>query len=209
MADLEEDSGTSRKELLERVEVLEAMIREGRQATCRCGWIFVLWGVVDLTGLALQWKMQRAMWVWPVVIATGFLIQWLVLARTRRGPPQRTFVKSRSIGAVWGMMGLGVCLYVAAAMVRGFTWQLSYIAGILMMVGLAHAISAAILRWRVQAAAAALWWAGGVATYFASGHGKLLLGIVVADLFFGLVVFGLYVMFLERRCGTGAVAGHA
>jgi len=206
MADLEGQDDGLRKELMERVELMEAMICEGREATCRCGWIFVLWGVVDLTGLALNWELPHAMWVWPVVIAAGFLIHAVGLARARRRPRQRTFVKARNIGAVWGMMGLAVCLYVAAAMIRHLTWQLSYIAGILMMVGLAHAISAAILRWRVQAAAAALWWAGGLATYFVQG--KALLAIVIADMFLGLVVFGLYVMFLERRHETGAVAGH-
>jgi hypothetical protein len=207
MQNMEPEGGTSREELLERVALMEAMISEGRRATCRYGWIFVLWGLVDLAGLAWQWEMPHSMWVWPVVIATGFAIQAIGFARMRRGQPKRQSVQSRSVGAVWSMMGLAITLYVAAAMIRHMTWQISYVAAVLMLIGLAHATSAMILRWKVQGLVAGLWWAGGVATYFVKG--ELLLALVVTELFLGLVAFGLYVMFLERQRGSGAVTSHA
>ena len=65
--------------------------------------------------------------------------------------------------SVWGMMGLAMGIYIAAAMFTHFDWQYSYMAAILMMIGMAHAISAMILRWRVQGLVAAVYWAGGVA----------------------------------------------
>lgn len=207
MDDLKPEGGTSREELLERVALMEAMIREGRRATCRYGWIFVLWGLVDLTGLAWQWEMQRSPWVWPVVIGSGFVIQSLGMARLRRGGRVEKSVQARCVGAVWSMMGVALTLYVAAAMIRHLAWQVSYIAAILMMIGMAHAISAMILRWRAQGVVAAAWWAGGVATYFIGG--QTLFGLVVGELFLGMVAFGVYVMVLEHRRGTGAVAGHA
>jgi hypothetical protein len=105
------------------------------------------------------------------------------------------------------MMALGVSLYCAAAIVRHVTWQISYVAAILMLVGLAHATSSVILRWQAQAVVAALWWAGGIASFFLPGMYLYLL--VVAELLFGLVAFGLYAMLMERRRAAARVQHHA
>ena len=75
--------------------------------------------------------------------------------------------------------------------------QISYIVAILMFVGMAHAISALILRWPVQGAVAVLWWAGGIGMYFIGGD--YFLAIFVAEMFFGMVLFGLYAMWLDGR----------
>lgn len=208
MSNLESEGGTSREELVQRLALMEAMISEGRCTTARYGWLFVLWGLVDLSGLGLQYALRHSYWVWPVVIAVGWAIQSLGLIAMRRSRVEhgRSF-KSRSLGAVWGMMGAAVTLYVAGGMIGHLSWQISYVSAILMMVGLAHAISAVILRWWAQGVAAALWWAGGVATYFV--RGAALFAVVVCVTFFGLVVFGLYAMLRERRRGMRAVAGHA
>jgi hypothetical protein len=207
MADLEDEGGTSRRELLERVELMEAMIAEGRCTTGRYGWMFVLWGVVNLVGIAGQRQFPHSRWVWPVLLIVGWAIQIVGLMLVRRRWQGGRSSRSRNVGAVWGMMGIALTLYVAAAMIRHITWQLSYISGILMILGLAHATSAAILRWRAQALVAALWWAGGVAIYFVPDPARV--AIVAIEMFFGLVVFGLYVMARERRRGRPAVASHA
>lgn len=207
MADLEDEGGTSRRELLERVELMEAMIAEGRCTTGRYGWMFVLWGVVNLVGIAGQRQFPHSRWVWPVLLIVGWAIQIVGLMLVRRRWQRGRSSRSRNVGAVWGMMGIALTLYVAAAMIRHITWQLSYISGILMILGLAHATSAAILRWRAQALVAALWWAGGVAIYFVPDPARV--AIVAIEMFFGLVVFGLYVMARERRRGRPAVASHA
>ena len=207
MGDSEGQGGVSRKELLERVELMEAMIAEGRCTTGRYGWMFVLWGVVNLAGIAGQKQFPHSGWVWPVVLAVGWAIQIVGLMMLRRRSPRGRTVRSRNVGAVWGMMGIGLTLYVAAAMIRHITWQLSYVSGILMILGLAHAISAAILRWRAQALVAAVWWTGGVAIYFVPDPARV--AIFAIEMFFGLVVFGLYLMARERRRGRPAVAGHA
>jgi hypothetical protein len=207
MADLEDEGGTSRRELLDRVELMEAMIAEGRCTTGRYGWMFVLWGVVNLVGIAGQRQFPHSRWVWPVLLIVGWAIQIVGLMLVRRRWQRGRSSRSRNVGAVWGMMGIALTLYVAAAMIRHITWQLSYISGILMILGLAHATSAAILRWRAQALVAALWWAGGVAIYFVPDPARV--AIVAIEMFFGLVVFGLYVMARERRRGRPAVASHA
>ncbi len=45
MSASEDENGMDRAELLQRVELMEQMIAEGRSAVERKGWIFVAWGV--------------------------------------------------------------------------------------------------------------------------------------------------------------------
>jgi cell division protein FtsW (lipid II flippase) len=104
----------------------------------------------------------------------------------------------RSVETVWAVMGVALAIYVSSAMVSHFSWQMSYIAGILMMVGMAHAISAVILRWRVQGAVAVIWWAGGVAMFFDPPLRVIHL-IMFVEMSVCMVLFGLYAMLLERR----------
>src|SRR5580704_19695443 len=101
--EFEDEKEISREELLQRVALMEAMIAEGRRSTCRFGWIFVLWGFVNLVGMLLEWNHPRHIWNWPVVIAVGLAIQFAVFWLRRRGSRGRTSnLRSRAIGAVWG-----------------------------------------------------------------------------------------------------------
>jgi hypothetical protein len=197
----EPDNGATRDDLLQRIELMETMIAAGRRSTTRCGWIFVLWGVVDLAGIGWE-RVRPSYWIWPIVLLTGFALTFLGRALQKTGPARCANLQDRIIGAVWSMMGLATTLYVAAAMVRHLTWQYSYIAAIFMFVGLAHAISAMILRWRVQGAVAGLWWAGAIAMFFAHTP-KAIFVIFPLEMFFGMVLFGLYAMMLDRRDSGG------
>ena len=208
MERFEERDGTSREELVQRVALMEQMIAEGRRTTGRYGWIFVLWGLVDLAGLGWERLQPGNLWVWPIVLGSGLVLQAVGITMVRSsGRPRETSAKERSIGAVWSMMGAALTLYVACAMVRGVTGDVSYVPAILITVGMAHAISANILRWKLQGVAAGLWWAAGVVSFFLRGDG--LFWMVVAVMFFGLVGFGIVVMARERRCSSQAVARHA
>ncbi len=108
------------------------------------------------------------------------------------------------------MMGLALSLF---AVFGGITHHgehaiALYLAAILFFVGLAHAISAVILRWAMQGMVAAVWWGGGIAILFAAVAGDDA-EIFLTAMFFGQIVFGLYAMLLERRrrlCGTGDAA---
>jgi hypothetical protein len=208
MTDSQPTNDTTRDDLLQRVALMEAMIAEGRRNTTRFGWIFVLWGLVDLAGVGWE-KLQPGFdWIWPITIVAGFVIQALIFVLRRNvilvcGKS----VQTRSIGAVWSMMGVTILLYVVAAIVQHRAGQISYIAAILMFVGMAHAISALILRWPVQGIVAALWWAGGIGTYFIPGD--YFLAIFVAEMFFGMILFGLYAMWLDRRDHSGRITANA
>jgi hypothetical protein len=109
--------------------------------------------------------------------------------------------------SVWGMMGLTVGIYTASAMLTHFDWQFSYIAGLLMLLGMAHAISATILHWKIQGLVAALYWAGGVAI-FALNSGRATSAIMLLEMGVLMILFGLYATWAEPKNdgGRGACA---
>jgi hypothetical protein len=204
----ESDNGTSREDLLQRVALMEIMIAEGRRSTGRFGWIFILWGLICLSGVGWSYLQPHSYWVWPIVIGGGFVIQFMGIAMHRRSGNWSTEnMKSRSVAAVWRMMGIAIILYAVPAAVQHQMQHISCIAAIFMFMGMAHATSATILRWKAQAVVAGLWWTGGVAMYFVPGD--YVIAIYVAEMVFCQVLFGVYAMMLERRRAAGLVQHHA
>jgi len=203
MANFEAEEGTTRDDLVQRVALMEEMIAEGRRSTIRFGWIFVLWGLIDLAPVGWQLAVPHSDWVeiwsWPIAIACGFVIQSVVMAilRRRSGVVCGSNIRGRSISAVWAMMGLTAMLYFAGAMISHKAWQISFVVAMLMFVGMAHGTSAMILRWRAQGLVACVWWIGGIALFFLSN--RYWLQIFVSEMCFGMIGFGLYAMWLERH----------
>ncbi len=197
-----------RDDLVARINLMETMIAEGRQATSRCGWIFVLWGLVDISGMALQFLYPGHDWNWPVTIAVGLIIQFVGLGiRRNTGRECPPNIQCRAISAIWGMMGLTLILFCFTAIFTHHAWGTPYVASIFMTIGLAHAASAIILRWRVQGLVAALWWAGGIAAFFLPD--AWFMGVFCIEMLFGMVFFGLYAMWLERRTPPPTVVVNA
>jgi hypothetical protein len=205
MANPEPDSnaedGTTRDDLVQRLELMEQMIAEGRQTTMRCGWIFVLWGLVDLAGMGWQQRPHHTQWAWPICLGVGVLATVAGLALRRRPPSRPRATQCRDVQAVWSMMGLAMIIYVFTAQFTHFAWQYGYISALLIIIGLAHAISAVILRWPVQGVVAAIWWAGAVAILVCNSYRATDL-IFLIEMCFGMIAFGLYVMLLERNSGV-------
>jgi hypothetical protein len=197
-----------RDDIVARLDLMEAMIAEGRHATCQFGWIFILWGLVDLFGMALEWHRDHP-WNWPLAIGLGMAIQFagFRLRRRSRGVCSPN-TQSRAISAIWGMMGATLCLFCFTAIFTHQAWSAGYLAAIFMTIGLAHAASAIILRWGVQFAVAVLFWAGGVACFFVN-DGRWFLYIFGVEMLFGMILFGIYAMILERRTPPPTVAIHA
>jgi hypothetical protein len=208
MADFEMKDGTTRDDLMQRVALMEAMIAEGRSMTMRCGWIFVLWGLVDLAGVALELLHPDYLWNWPAVIAMGILIQFAGLRMRRNsGRVCAANTQSRAISAIWAMMGVSLTLYCFTAIFTHRSGGVTYLAAIFIIIGFAHAASAIILRWRVQGAVAILWWAGGLASFFLSSI--RFLGVFCFEMLFGMILFGIYAMILERRSTPPSVTANA
>jgi hypothetical protein len=208
MTDFETDGeGANRDDLLQRIELMETMIAEGRGFTTRNAWIFVLWGLVNLTGWSWQHFFRHSdfagAWAWPICLIAGVVLTVAGKALQKRDQGYAKNSVCSRVMAVWGMMGLALGIYVASAMITHFTWQFSYVAALLMMIGMAHAISAVILRWRVQGLVAAIWWAGGAAIFFLNSW-RATSDIMLAEMCLGMIAFGLYAMMLERNGGRSA-----
>jgi hypothetical protein len=198
MVTTENGNGENRDELVQRLELMEQMIAEGRRSTICRGWIFVLWGVLYFAAVGWVLFLPHKNWAWPVCMAAGIVTMIVAGLRRRRATGGTQNVRSRSIEAVWRMMGTGISLFAFTGVVAHHAGGIAYSAAILFFIGLAHAISAMILRWRVQGVVAAIWWAGGMATFFVSTW-KESLAIFLTASFFGMILFGLYAMMLERR----------
>jgi hypothetical protein len=208
MSNLDPDSGTSHDDLVKRLELMEAMIAEGRGFTTHNAWIFVLWGVVDLTAWSWQHFVHTqfaGQWAWPICLIAGAVLTFAGKALQKSPPGVPNSVACGRVMAVWLMMGIAMAIYVASAMITHFTWQYSYVAALLMMIGMAHAISAVILRWRVQALVAAIWWAGGAAIFFLNSW-RATSDIMLAEMCLGMIAFGLYAMVIEARKGGPTVS---
>jgi hypothetical protein len=202
-----DNGGTSREELVQRVALMEAMIAEGRRTTARYGWMFVMWGVVYI--VAMVWTMYLPLrnLAWPVCISLGILMNVMMKTRQKRAGLSET-QRSRNIEAVWIAMGIAVSLFVVAAVLAEHGSDPVYVAAIMFIVGMAHGISALMLRWGAQGLAAAAWSGCGAACCFATTARQIEVLFLVAS-FFGNVVFGLYVMRLERRRPAATVQQHA
>jgi len=207
MTNFESDGGTTRDDLVQRVALMEAMIAEGRRSTARFGWIFVMWGLVYFAAIGWSYYLPYKYWAWPVCAGVAILAGIVVKMRQKRAGNSSGNIRSRSIESVWQGMGTGIILYVGAAIASHHAGSVAYVAAILFFIGLAHAISAMILRWGVQAAVAAIWWMGGIAVFFVTPEQSIVLFLVAS--FFGMILFGLYAMWLERQPSTALRQNHA
>jgi hypothetical protein len=195
MVTTENGNGGSKDELLQRLELMETMIAEGRRATGRYGWVFVLWGVVYFAAMGWVVFLPHKNWAWVTCVLVGYAFNHAFMKRQRAYGDKTP--RSRAIAAVWIAMGISIWIYGIGAGIGNHLWLASYVAPILIFLGMANAISAMILRWKVQGVAAAIWYAGGFATFFATQRQSI--AIFLTATFFGMILFGLYAMMQERQ----------
>jgi hypothetical protein len=207
MTDFDTTNPPRRDDLVQRIELMEAMISEGRCTTMRYGWIFLMWGLLYYAAIAWEMYLPGRNFAWPVCMVLGVIIIQIWRWRIVRSGVGHESPRSRSIGAVWGAVGCAFFLYMGAAAASHHIQSPAVNATVMFFLGLAHAISAIILRWRVQGAVAAIWWAGGMAIFFAPYPASLF--IFLAATFFGMILFGLYTMMLERQRAASLVQHHA
>jgi hypothetical protein len=204
---LKNEAGDDHNELLQRIELMETMITEGRRSTARYGWVFVMWGLVYFAAMGWAFFLPFANFAWPVCIVTAIVILNVAKVRQRRRGTSEN-LRSSNIEAVWKGMGIAITLFIYAAIASHHMNGPAFWAAISFFVGLAHSISAMILRWWMQGIVAAIWLAGGIATFFFTRPSEGI-GIFLVAIFFGQILFGLYVMMLERRRIANSVQRHA
>ncbi|MGO8719076.1 MAG: hypothetical protein ACLQMO_07645 [Acidobacteriaceae bacterium] len=185
----------TREELLTRLELVEAMVKEGRKSTEYWGWTFVLWGTAYLIAIAwASWSMRPDI-AWPVTMIAAMILTVIVAARKKRAKPQTPV--SRAIGGIWAAVGTAIFIYSFAVAISGRSEMHSYMAAIEILLGVANCAVSMVLRWRGQFLIALLWWVSAVATCFVNM--RFVTPILIADTLVGFLSFGLYLMYSERR----------
>jgi hypothetical protein len=182
-------------ELRERLSIIESMIAEGQRSTESWGSTFVLWGVAYYVAIAWS-RWGHGGWAWPVTISVAALLT-VVLTFSRLGGHPRTTL-GRAIGSIWIALGISMfLLFFAAGLTGRLTDRHLFFAVISAILGLANGASALILRWKVQLACAAVWWAAAIATCFGSDTQSIIVFLVA--IFLCQIVFGIYGMIASTQ----------
>ena len=187
----------ARPELVARLELIERMIQEGRRTVERWGWVYAMWGVGHVVGVAATFAWPaRAGLVWAVAMATCGVTMGVVASRrqkNQRAEPQL----SRALSAVWGAFGLMLVFlfssFVAPATESASAWCAVFSAAY----GGAFFASGHIAQWAPMKANGLLWGAAAIAMKFIGDAPAL--AVFGAMALFGEIGFGLYAMAHERK----------
>jgi hypothetical protein len=192
---------TDSLELSERLNMIEAMIAEGRGRYESWGWMFVLWGVAYY--VAFFWAAwTRFAYAWPITMIAAALLT--MVGKWRRGNQPSTTM-GRAIGATWCAMGISMFILLDAL---GFSGHLEdvriFVAAAAAMIGTANAACSMMLKWKAEFACALVWWTATVIASFGSAHAAI--GAFLVAIFLCQIVFGIYAMILEWRRRVRGVA---
>jgi hypothetical protein len=188
-------------DLRDRLNLIESMISEGRQRTESWGWTFVLWGLAYI--VAILWASKggaisiwgQTMLAWPVTMIAAAILTIAIGSRKGKGQPGTTM--ARAIVSIWISVGISMILIFPALATSGRLDEHAFVAIVAAMLAVANGASAMILKWKTQAACAAIWWITSVAACF--GSEMQLTVVFLAALFLCNIVFGVYAMTMEAR----------
>lgn len=191
-------------ELTERLNLIEAMIAEGRRKCESWGWTFVLWGVAYY--VAFSWAAWgHFAYAWPVTVVAAALLT--VVGFWRQGNRPGTTL-GRAVASTWWAMGISMFVLFDAL---GFSGHLTdpriSLAAASAMLGTANAACSMMLKWKAEFACALVWWAATVAASF--GSVDTAVGAFLVAIFLCQIVFGIYAMVLEARRRRVRGAAHA
>lgn len=192
-------------DLRERLGLIEKMIAEGRRTTESWGWTFVLWGVALYAAFAWSALKQTA-WAWPATALIAVAATILIASAKRGGQPATTL--GHAVGSIWVALAITMFVLFGGLATSG---RLSdphlFAAAVCAILGLANGASGLILRWKAQIASAAMWWIAAVAACFGTDDQSAI--VLLAAIFLGQIVFGIYGMIAEARARRRRVPAHA
>lgn len=183
------------QELLDRIDLIERMIGEGRRTTQYWGWTFVLWGAGQL--IALIWTNYggNPAVAWPVTMIACGVLTGIGSRRMHAVERAETFI-SRALGAIWFSCGISISVLAFIGNPRGVFTASSFLAAFFALMGFANFASGLVLHWRLQQGLGILWWAAAAFAMFAPDKlgGWAFVGMDVV----GEILFGVYLMARER-----------
>jgi hypothetical protein len=183
-----------RREMLDRLKLIETMMAEGRQSTQRWGWSFLLWGTGPLMAMLWSAHGKHAEWAWPVTMGLCIIVNGLVVAARKRTGQSKT-TTTRSLSAIWTCVGATALLFAFAAVRSGMSEFRYLYAALFALAAVAHGASSLILRWRTQFLAALVWWIAGVAAFVVPA--ARLQDLAALALVLGNIVFGGWLTYRE------------
>jgi hypothetical protein len=194
----------SQAELLERIEVIERMMRDGRRSVEYWGWTQVLWGTAYLVAIGWSVVSGKPGLAWPVTMFTAAILSAVIISLRSAATPGNSL--RRALQGIWTALGIAIFLYcVCLGASRHFDLN-AMIAAVEIFIGAANFASALTLQWKTQGMVGVLWWAAGIATLFVAQ--SLVLPILAGITLVGMIGFGLYLMVRQSR-DRRARASHA
>ncbi len=183
------------QELLDRIDLIERMVGEGRRTTQYWGWTFVLWGVGQLIALAWSIYGGKPQIAWPVTMIACGVLTTVGSHRMHARERAETYV-SRALGAIWFSCGISISVLAFLGNPRGTFTTASFLAAFFALMGFANFASGLVLHWRLQQALGILWWAAAAAAMLAPD--KFVAWTFITMDVVGEILFGLYLMAKER-----------
>jgi hypothetical protein len=193
-------------EITERLALIESMMKAGRKTTEYWGWSFLLWGIAYLVAVGWSSFLPHSggpLLAWPVTMIFAVLLTIAIAQRRTRNRPRTE--RSRGILSIWTGVGCGIFVFAFPVAFTGHYQGQSFMAAIEVMLGIAHMASGSFLRWPMQIAVGALWWAAAVASCFMEGNG--IAYVFLAATFVCNICFGIYLMIQESRDKARSRAG--
>jgi hypothetical protein len=183
------------QELLERIDLIERMVLEGRRSTQYWGWCLALWGVGQLVAIGWQRYGGRPTLAWGVTMSICGILTGLGIVRKRSQQRTETAL-SRAVRSVWFSFGMSITLLAFLGNHAGIFSPRSFDAVFFSLMGLTFVATGLILRWKVQIGVGLLWWAASVFAIF--GPGWMVGWMFIIMVFLAEVVFGVYLMAKEK-----------
>lgn len=183
------------QELLDRIDLIERMVGEGRRTTQYWGWTFVLWGVGQLIALAWSIYSGKPEIAWPVTMIACGVLTTIGSQRMHARERAETYI-SRALGAIWFSCGISISVLAFIGNPKGIFTVSSFLAAFFALMGFANFSSGLVLHWRLQQALGVLWWVAAAVAMLAPAQfvGWTFVGMAVV----GEILFGLYLMARER-----------
>jgi hypothetical protein len=183
------------QELLERIDLIERMVMDGRRSTQYWGWCLALWGTGQLAAVGWQWYGGNPALVWGVTMSICGVLTGIGVVRARSGQRTETLL-SRAVWSVWCSFGISITLLAFLGNFAQIFTPRAFEAVFFALMGLTYVATGLILRWKMQIVVGLLWWASSIFAIF--GPARLLGWLFIIMVFLAEVVLGVYLMAKEK-----------
>jgi hypothetical protein len=183
------------QELLDRLDLIERMVLQGRRRTQYWGWSLALWGAGQLIAAAWAAFSHHPTLAWSVTMAACGIVTGIGVAKKQAQEHFESLI-SRAVWAIWLSLGISLTLLGILGNYAGVFTPRSFEAVFFSLMGLTYVATGMILQWKVQTGIGLLWWGAAIVSIF--GPVWLLGWMFLVMILLGEIVLGLYLMAREK-----------